>query len=184
MHYQDFPIRHKLAAELSNDPAEAIEQPPGGYDGRRVYFRDAARQPAECYPRNTESVLNNQTIYSVIDQKVWDNITALQKEGAPDMLGQVISLYLEHSSKQLRVLHEAINTGDALAVQRAAHSLKSSSANLGAKMLSLFFKEVESLARCNSIDNAVKLISKIEKEYREVESALRTEMERRHNGRS
>ncbi|MGC2061853.1 MAG: response regulator [Thermodesulfovibrionales bacterium] len=163
---------------------KAMEGPCGGHEESGVCLDDAASRPAVSCPCNPEAVLEDQAICLAIDRKVWDNIGTIQKEGAPDILGQIISLYLDHSPEQLRELHEAISSGDILAVQRAAHNLKSSSANLGATMLSLLFKELESLARMKSIDKVGELVSKIETEYGAVETALRTELERLHNVRS
>jgi len=78
-------------------------------------------------------------------------------------------------------LHAAVSSGDAPAIERVAHSLKSGSANLGAAALSSFFRELDSMGRMKSIDNAVELLSKIEAEYGEVETALKAELQRRHN---
>jgi len=164
-----------------NNRSVTIEKSAGEQIERGTCFNCNGTQAIEHHSSNTESVSDRQVFHSVIDRKVLDNIAALQKEGAVDILSQVIALYLDSSPKQLRELHVAVSSGDAPAIERVAHSLKSGSANLGAATLSSFFRELESMGRMKSIDNAVELLSKIEAEYGAVETALKAELQRRHN---
>lgn len=83
----------------------------------------------------------------LIDQRALDNIRALQIEGMPDMLGQIIQIYLSEAPNQLEGLAEAISGGDAPRIQEAAHSLKSSSANLGALQMADLCKTMENCGR-------------------------------------
>lgn len=164
-----------------NNGSVTIEISAGEHIERGTCFNCNGTQAIEHHSSNTESVSDRQVFHSVIDRQVLDNIAALQKEGAVDILSQVIALYLDSSPQQLRELHVAVSSGDAPAIERVAHSLKSGSANLGASTLSSFFRELESMGRMKSIDNAVELLSKIEAEYGEVETALKAELQRRHN---
>lgn len=119
--------------------------------------------------------------YSGMDRKAWDNITAIQTKGAPDILSRIISLYLDEVPKQLTIMRNSLDSDDAEAAQRAAHSLKSSSANLGAIALSTLFKDFESFARTNSLDKAAGLMPDIETEFEAVKTVLTTEFNRRRN---
>ena len=116
---------------------------------------------------------------SIIDQTILRRICALEKGGSANLLSKVITRYLTDSTTRLQRLREAIDSMDASAVQERAHSLKSSSANLGALTLSAFLKELEMMGRMNSLQNAQELFLKIETEYRAVERALRAEVQRR-----
>jgi two-component system, sensor histidine kinase and response regulator len=142
---------------------------------------DAAQHTGPRLPKNVTVVDNQKSTYPVIDQKVLDTIRALQKKGGKDILSQVIELYLNGIPTQLRELHDAVNSGDASAIQRLAHSLKSSSANLGAMTLASFFIELEGIGRMNAIDDAAALLSKIKTESLAVEIALNEELQRRRN---
>jgi HPt (histidine-containing phosphotransfer) domain-containing protein len=64
-------------------------------------------------------------------------------------------------------------------MQKVAHSLKSSSANVGALRLSALFKELETVGRMNSLEKAGPLLSEIGAEYQAVEGALRVEIQER-----
>jgi HPt (histidine-containing phosphotransfer) domain-containing protein len=113
---------------------------------------------------------------SVIDQKVLDNIRALQEEGKEDLLNKIITIFLNDSPERLEELRKAVNSGDAPSINRIAHTLKSSCANLGAMNLSSHFKEMEAMGRTNSIEQAPELLSQIEVEFKAVEAALRAEL--------
>ena len=73
-------------------------------------------------------------------------------------------------------MRDAVAHNDALALQRAAHSLKSSSANVGAMQLAAFSKEMEALGKAQKVDQAVSLLATMEAEYTMVEEALQREL--------
>jgi two-component system sensor histidine kinase/response regulator len=66
--------------------------------------------------------------------------------------------------------------GDAAALHRTAHSLKSSSATLGALRLSALCKEVEALGRANALEGITTLWGKLEAEHVLVQEALTAEL--------
>ena len=124
-----------------------------------------------------DSIPGQPTSDAVIDQNALNTVRDLEKKGATGLLNKVVSCYLSEAPKQLRQLHQAMDSGDASSMQSIAHSLKSSSANVGALRLSAFLKELEAMGKVNSLENAGQLLSKIEPEYRAVEGALRAEIQ-------
>jgi HPt (histidine-containing phosphotransfer) domain-containing protein len=93
-------------------------------------------------------------------------------EGQPSVLQKVIRIYLETSPKLIETIRNSITLGDPEATQEAAHSLKSTSANLGAEMLAAFCKELETMGRAGTTDNAILLLPVLEDEYERVCKAL------------
>ena len=65
-----------------------------------------------------------------------DQLGKVQTNGKPELLARVINLYLVESPKLMQKLKQAAGASDAPEIARTAHSLKSSSANVGAKVLS------------------------------------------------
>ena len=115
----------------------------------------------------------------MLDQKALDVIRALQREGEPSLLDRVIKLYLDSSPKLLRSLRESVEQKDNLkAVHEAAHSLKSSSANLGATALATLCKELEEMARQDRMTGAEKKLGEIEETYKTVCRLLVAESEK------
>ena len=72
---------------------------------------------------------------SPIDQSVLDVIRDMEDEDDPDMLADILGLYLDKSADLLQTLQTAIANLDAESMRIAAHTLKSSSANVGARVL-------------------------------------------------
>ncbi|MBD2568512.1 Hpt domain-containing protein [Anabaena lutea] len=94
---------------------------------------------------------------------------------------QIIDSYLEDTPQRLRSLSNAIIQGNTKTLQLEAHSLKSSSAIVGAKNLSLLCKQLEKLGRDGNINDAVLLVSQAMAEYVQVEAALQWECKVQHS---
>ena len=104
-------------------------------------------------------------------------LAELKALGNPGILGKVIQRYTDHSPQLLRTLREAITADDAKAVQNAAHSLKSSSANVGATELAALSAQLEMMGREQNLDDAPRLLAETEAEYAAVQVALANELE-------
>jgi HPt (histidine-containing phosphotransfer) domain-containing protein len=114
----------------------------------------------------------------LLDQKALDNIRAVHREGAPKLLERVINIYFESSPKLLQTLRDAIAGDDAAeTIERAAHSLKSSSANLGATRLTALCGDLEKMARENRTEGAKAIVIEIEQLYPLVCESLAAECE-------
>jgi HPt (histidine-containing phosphotransfer) domain-containing protein len=99
-------------------------------------------------------------------------LSEIEGTGKPNILQKVIHHYLENTPVLLQNLHEAIENNDTQALRISAHTLKSSSANLGALALSEHCKVLESMGRENHMENAQKLLAEIEANYIPVASEL------------
>jgi PAS domain S-box-containing protein len=113
----------------------------------------------------------------VLDRQVLDQLSKVRTNGKPELLARVINLYLAESPKLIQKLKQAARAGDAPEMAGFAHSLKSSSANVGAKVLSRYCEEAETSARRADTEEARKILSKIETEHGCVLSALTAEFE-------
>jgi CheY-like chemotaxis protein/HPt (histidine-containing phosphotransfer) domain-containing protein len=111
-----------------------------------------------------------------IDTRAWDSIRSLQRPGQPDMLCKVIDKYLSSSRQLIETMRTAVSQRDAGVLHRTAHSLKSSSATLGALRLAALCKEVEAMGRTNALDGVASLWENIEAEYALVQEALTAEL--------
>ncbi len=112
----------------------------------------------------------------VIDQSVLNSLRDLQMEGKPDILKRVIDAYLSSTASLVETLKEAYSAMDIDGIQNSAHSLKSSSANVGAIKLSELCKELEMNCRNNTLENAPFLISGISAELTLVRDVLKREI--------
>jgi CheY-like chemotaxis protein len=111
-----------------------------------------------------------------IDRRALMNIAALQRPGTPPILSKVISMYLQSSNEVLEKLRLAVQQGDADATRQAAHALKSTSGNVGARRLAFLSKQLEDAGRTNSVEKAGPLLERIKTEHGRVVAVLRGEL--------
>jgi two-component system, sensor histidine kinase and response regulator len=116
-------------------------------------------------------------VSDILDRHVLEQLGALRVDGKPDLLARTIHLYLVESPKLMQKLKHATLDRDAPEIARCAHSLKSSSANVGASTLSRYCADIETCARRADTEQASTMFAKIEAEHALVQSALNAEFE-------
>jgi HPt (histidine-containing phosphotransfer) domain-containing protein len=102
----------------------------------------------------------------------------LQEEGEPDILKELIELFLADVPPQLKALREAEEREDARSVERIAHTLKGSSSNMGALRMVTLCAELEEIGRSGDLAPAPVLISRLEVELGRVRAVLERELPR------
>jgi len=107
-----------------------------------------------------------------IDQEALNALAALQPQGAKALLTKLITVYFDSSSKQMKSILDAIKDHDVPSLLTAAHTLKSSSASLGAKNFAEQCKELEMMARSGVIEGADACAAPMEREYDRVRESL------------
>jgi HPt (histidine-containing phosphotransfer) domain-containing protein len=110
-----------------------------------------------------------------IDRRMLVKLQELQIEGEPSILDKIITAYLESSTVLISQLHNCLAANDVQALQKSAHSLKSSSANVGAVKLSEMSKLLEQKCRRSQLENIEALITSIEYEFVKVNEGLKKE---------
>ena len=112
----------------------------------------------------------------VIDQSVLDRIRTLERNGAPNLLARLIELYLQGTPPLIERMEQAIANNDLQSLGTAAHTLKSSSANVGALQLQGLCKELEMQARNGRVTDAGGQLADIEQAFMTARAILRTEL--------
>jgi HPt (histidine-containing phosphotransfer) domain-containing protein len=136
-------------------------------------------QPIYGYMGNANSrTASSQTGSAVINLEVLDNIRLLQGQDSPALLKTIIYTYLGHAPQLLAALHDAGVRSDALSLQRAAHSLKSSSIALGATTLAALCQDLELMGRQQNLANVTTVLAAVTAEYDLVREALLGELQR------
>jgi HPt (histidine-containing phosphotransfer) domain-containing protein len=87
-------------------------------------------------------------------------------------LAELVQEYFDDSPQQFSAMQQALNTGNTEGFRRAAHSLKSNSANFGATGLAQLCKQLEDLGKAGNLDSASELLVQANDEYEQVVKAL------------
>jgi HPt (histidine-containing phosphotransfer) domain-containing protein len=107
-----------------------------------------------------------------INHQALNAIRALSADKGEQLVQRVVHAFIDDTPTQLHALRQAIDTTDINVMRRAAHSLKSSSANVGADALSKLCKELEQLGRTESTEGAARLLLEAEREFQAVRRSL------------
>jgi HPt (histidine-containing phosphotransfer) domain-containing protein len=76
----------------------------------------------------------------------------------------------------LETLRQAVAAGQPEHLKRAAHNLKGSSSNLGARTLAALSAELETLGKQGTLEGAAEVLSRLQREYQRVCQALAAEV--------
>ncbi|WP_168186470.1 response regulator [Hydrocoleum sp. CS-953] len=112
----------------------------------------------------------------VIDKAVLEELKEMAGYD-PEMVVEIINCYLEDTPKLLNEITQAIEKEQAELLQKSAHTMKSSSASVGATNLSQLCKELESIGRGGATEGTDVILSQVKAEYERVENALRDELQ-------
>jgi HPt (histidine-containing phosphotransfer) domain-containing protein len=96
--------------------------------------------------------------------------------GDPEFVRELVRMFNEQAPRYLEMARVALDVNDLTAVAKAAHTLKSSSAYLGAKCLSDLCKELEGIARAGDAAGSARMLEALTAEYDAVRIALAAEV--------
>ncbi len=115
----------------------------------------------------------------VLDIRVLQSIREMGGAKAEAILSQIIRAYLNTAPQHLQQIQKAIAANSPDVLRQSAHTLGSSSANLGAKQFAKLCKQLENLGRSGIILGADADFVQLEAEYEKVRLALARQLESR-----
>ena len=98
----------------------------------------------------------------------------LREWGGDKLLAQMVRLFLENSPTRMEQIRSGVEGGDLKEAERAAHSLKSSAANLGAEELRALAAEMERTAGTRDQEAVKLLFESLNTAYAKAIAALKT----------
>jgi HPt (histidine-containing phosphotransfer) domain-containing protein len=105
----------------------------------------------------------------VLDPSVIDGLRRLTPPGEPDVLAEVLNLFLHEVPPRIARLRNAWAAGNIEEVQRAAHSLKGSAGNIGADGLYAVCKQLDDKGRSDDLAGFEPLVAALGVEFGKVE---------------
>lgn len=104
-----------------------------------------------------------------INADVIENLKAL---GGMELLAELHTVFIRTSEELISDIHAAINASNHLALKEKAHSLKSSSGNMGALQLSQICLQLEKMGQTKNLDQAKSLATALDNEFKRVSLEL------------
>jgi len=111
--------------------------------------------------------------HDVLDPDVVERLRQLTPPGEPDVLAEIFNLFLDDVPKRIDALRSAVLSGDAVKVQRTAHSLKGSSGNIGARAMHEVCRQIDERAKDGDLARVQSLLERLTSEYVKVEAELK-----------
>lgn len=132
------------------------------------------QQPADAVIKTSPPHLSAEikTASPAIDWTRLDQFKALQRPDRPDFATKLVAMYIENSAQLISDMYAGMQEQVTEQVMRAAHSLKSTSANIGADTLSELARELEYAARSELLAGQEDLCERIRHERERVLKAL------------
>jgi CheY-like chemotaxis protein len=107
-----------------------------------------------------------------VDPAALHRLASTREGDGSQFVAGIVNTYLITSQKLLAAIRDAAEAGAQEALASAAHSLNSSSAQVGALRLSNLCKEVEALGRGGSGESVCELVNRIAEELESVHEGL------------
>jgi PAS domain S-box-containing protein len=101
-------------------------------------------------------------------------LESLRELGGEEFVAEVVDTFLIDAPALVASLRTTHEQGATEELRRAAHTLKSNGATLGAESFSELCRELEQRARSRQLDGTAELVDRIEREYGALEETLAT----------
>jgi len=109
---------------------------------------------------------------SAVEKEISDKAREWIEEYGEDFLVDLIAVYLEDTPNRIAQMRGAVGGGETDTLIREAHTLKSSSANVGAMRLSALAKQMEFDWRSGDFAGMAGDVRRFEDEFIQVKAAL------------
>jgi HPt (histidine-containing phosphotransfer) domain-containing protein len=109
----------------------------------------------------------------VLDPAVIATLRQLTPPGEPDVLAEVLELFLQDVPRRLARLRASCGSGDAVELHKTAHSLKGSAGNIGARAMFAICRQLDDHGRAGDLTDAKRLVDALDAEFARVEVAIR-----------
>jgi PAS domain S-box-containing protein len=139
------------------------------YVAKPIRAEELAAALKRAKPRANGDAGAEAVEYISLDDGALKNLRDL---GGDDFLGEVIEAFLADAPELMATLRRSLDEQSAEELRRAAHTLKSNGATLGAEEFAELCRTLEQRAKAGELDDASQLVDRIEQEYRPLEEAL------------
>jgi CheY-like chemotaxis protein len=108
-----------------------------------------------------------------VDESMLERLRdSLQEDGEPDVVTELIRLFVQHTPRMLHSMREAIAQQQAETALKTSHALRGSSSNLGLTGMAKLCSQLEEKVQVQQYKEATELLNQIEQEFARVHRLL------------
>ncbi len=116
--------------------------------------------------------MQNHTEPFAVDRGAFDQFYDMWGDEAPQVIAEVVEMFLQNAPQFLTNLDDAFEKGDAAEVRRLAHTFKSNAGMVGARALAALCQQLEDMGREGDLSGAAPVLADVRREYDRVRDAL------------
>ena len=162
------------ANAMEGDRELCLEAGMDNYLSKPIRIQELIEVLEKCHS-NQEIVMEKN---SAIDVEVLALLYDPDDENSSEFMVEVINDYLEDAANLVADIKNSIVKQDAGMLRHMAHSLKSTSASLGAIKFSNLCKKIEAISRSGNTAKAGLILPEFEAEYQRVTAGLQVEIQK------
>jgi two-component system sensor histidine kinase/response regulator len=166
------PIIAVTAHAMKGDRERCLPVGMDAYTSKPIRSRELEQAIAQVLRPSNSSKLSVSKTYET-NGKIDQAALLAGVDGNRRLLREIIRVFLSDCPKRLVEIREAVRRGDAGALERAAHALKSAVGNFGAKSTIAAAQQLEALARKGDLDAAGGVCVTLESELALLSKELR-----------
>ncbi len=179
--------RPKIVAMTANamqgDREQCLEAGMNDYVSKPIHLEALIQALARCKaPSTTPACQPVSTIDGVLDRATLQNLREMMGTDADEGMVELLDCYLTETPKLLQTIRDALAADDAIVFNRATHTLKSSSASLGAMTLAKLCQAMEASSQHGLLSQDMAQMQPLEAAYEHVKLALQEYQTAIHHG--
>lgn len=164
------------ANAMQGDREQCLEAGVDDYVSKPIQIEKLVEALSGCKPHSvTPACQPASAAEGALDLKVLQTLREMLGDDVDEGMAELIDCYLTDAPKLLQVIYDAVANEDAIAINHATHTLKSSSASLGATTLANLCQEIEAASRQGLIPAVTGKMQQLKSEYERVKIALQSE---------
>jgi signal transduction histidine kinase/CheY-like chemotaxis protein len=176
------PIIAMTAGALRGDRERCLAAGMDDYIAKPVRPEELGSVLARWLPRRAaepaSGLATAPTSEEAVDRSVLARLGDPTQGGDPAFLAELVAAFLDETPRQLAALRRAAAAGDGDTVARMSHTLRGSSASLGAVGLRALCERLEALGKAGTLDGAEELAARLDEAVAAVRVLLESERDR------
>jgi PAS domain S-box-containing protein len=163
------------ANAMRGDREQCLDAGMDDYISKPVRIEDLVAALERCAPQSTEPAAVPEMAAPADPLVDWDVLARLQADLGDDgtIVIEVIEMFLADAPQQLDRMRQALAAAAAHDLHHAAHTLKSTSASVGALALAACCRELEELARDGALGQAAPLVPRADDLFVQTDGVMR-----------
>jgi len=166
------------ANAMQGDREQCLAAGMDDYISKPIRPEELVKALSQCCPSATITEASPANRPAPIDQDTLQSLREMMGKDEIEGMRELLDCYLTDAPTLLQEMRSALASANLTLLNRAAHTLKASSASLGALTLATLCHDMEIACEAGLLRDGTDKMRRMEAEYGQVEAALRQEMQR------